>query len=219
VDRRRQLSLIFERHATPDARASVGRELERAASEPFDSERLATTFTGLDRRAGREAIVWTAEDQAALGPAAIATTGELARVLLLAAAEERAPAGAYGPVLRRAYDDGDNRERIAVLRALPFLARPAEHLELAIESTRTHVIPIFEALACENPFPAAHFPDLNFNQMALKAAFVGLALARIAGLAKRRTPELARMARDYAAERRAAGRPVPSDLVLLEEPS
>lgn len=110
---------------------------------------------------------------------------------------------------------GDNRERQAVLKALPLLPEPAAFVELAIEACRTNVLTVFEAIACENPYPAAHFPELHFNQLALKAAFNGIVLARIVGLAARRNTELARMAADYAAERRAAGRPVPDDLGLL----
>jgi hypothetical protein len=48
----------------------------------------------------------------------------------------------------------------------------------------------------------------------LKALFNKVALARIQGLADRANPELARMASDYAAERRAAGRSVPNDIGL-----
>jgi len=48
----------------------------------------------------------------------------------------------------------------------------------------------------------------------LKALFIGVALSRIVGLDRRRGAELARMAAVYAAERRAAGRPVPSDIGL-----
>ena len=39
-------------------------------------------------------------------------------------------------------------------------------------------------------------------------------IERIVGLTSRLNPELSRMARDYAAERRAAGRSVPADLPL-----
>ena len=85
-------------------------------------------------------------------------------------------------------------------------------LPIALDACRSSTQPVFEAIACENPYPAAYFPEASFNQMALKAVFTGVALARILGLASRRTPELARMAADYADERRAAGRPVPSDL-------
>ena len=48
--------------------------------------------------------------------------------------------------------------------------------------------------------------------MVLKALFTGVTLARIIGLDERVTPELGRMAADYASERRAAGRSVPEDL-------
>ena len=79
------------------------------------------------------------------------------------------------------------------------------------------MLTVFEAIACENPYPRRHFVELPWNQMVLKAAFSGVALTRIVGLAERRNPELARMAADYAAERRAAGRPVPDDLALVIE--
>jgi hypothetical protein len=51
--------------------------------------------------------------------------------------------------------------------------------------------------------------------MVLKAVFTGVAVGRIAGLDSRLDRDLARMAADYAQERRAAGRPVPPDLDLL----
>jgi hypothetical protein len=115
-----------------------------------------------------------------------------------------------------AWSRGDNRERQAVLKALPFVPSPERFVDLAVEACRTNVLTVFEAIACENPFPRDHFPDLNFNQMVLKAAFNGVALARIVGLDRRKNAELARMAGDFAAERRAAGRPVPADLELVK---
>jgi hypothetical protein len=51
----------------------------------------------------------------------------------------------------------------------------------------------------------------------MKAVFIEAPVARIEGLAERRTPELRRMARDYASERRAAERSVPSDVDLILE--
>ena len=65
---------------------------------------------------------------------------------------------------------GDNRERQAVLRALPLLPEPERFAAIAIEACRTNVLPVFEAIACENPYPARYFPERNFNQMVLKAA-------------------------------------------------
>ncbi|HET6521402.1 MAG TPA: EboA domain-containing protein, partial [Geminicoccaceae bacterium] len=79
----------------------------------------------------------------------------------------------------------------------------------------TNVLDVFEAIACDNPYPATHFPEANFNQMVVKALFVGTLLARVRGLADRDTPELRRMVGDFASERRAAGRPVPEDAGLV----
>jgi len=54
--------------------------------------------------------------------------------------------------------------------------------------------------------------------MVLKAMFNGVPLSRIIGLESRLNSELTRMALDYAAERRAAGRAVPADLSLALTP-
>jgi hypothetical protein len=107
---------------------------------------------------------------------------------------------------------GDNAERSALLHALTLLPQPERFLELAIDACRSHVQGVFEAIACENPYPARFFPEANFNQLVLKAFFTGVAVRRIEGLPGRRTAELARMAHAYASERRAAGRSVPDDL-------
>jgi hypothetical protein len=71
---------------------------------------------------------------------------------------------------------------------------------------------VFEAVAHRNPYPAERFPEATWNQMVLKALFVGSALAPIQGLEERQNPTLARMLCDYAHERWAAGRPVSPDL-------
>ena len=110
---------------------------------------------------------------------------------------------------------GDNDERRAVLGALDRLPAPERFVPLAVSACRTNVVPVFEAIACENPFAARHFPQDAFNQLVLKALFVGVATDRIAGLADRITPELVRMAAAYASERRAAGRPVSDDCERL----
>lgn len=117
------------------------------------------------------------------------------------------------------YAQGDNGERQAILRALSLLPDAEAHLTIAIDACRMSVQPVFEAIACENPYPAKFFPELHFNQMVLKAVFTGVSLARIEGLGPRVTPELARMAAAYASERRAAGRAVPTDLGLLHPES
>lgn len=112
------------------------------------------------------------------------------------------------------YEQGDAGEQRSWLKAVALLPQPSRFLPLVIDACRTNILPNFEAVACENPYPADYFPERNFNQLVLKALFNSVALARIVGLERRANAELARMARDYAAERQAAGRTVPPDIAL-----
>ncbi len=134
--------------------------------------------------------------------------------LLLHAAAALAP-GELEVLVEESFLGGDTRERQAVLRTLVLLPDPGRFVPLAVEACRTSVQPVFEAIACENPYPGLHFPESSFNQMVLKAVFIEVAVGRILGLEARITPELRRMAADYASERRAAGRSVPADVERL----
>jgi hypothetical protein len=109
------------------------------------------------------------------------------------------------------FEAGELGEQESVLRTLSLLPEPERFLETGLQAGRTNTRRVFEALACENPYPAAHFPELNFNQLVLKAIFMEVPVSRIEDLARRITPELRRMAAAYASERRAAGRTVPDD--------
>ena len=131
----------------------------------------------------------------------------------------------FGPVdladvVTTLYRTGSVREQIALLRALPFLPAPETLVPLAREASRTNDVAVFSALACESSYPAAHLPDAAFDQLVLKALFIGVPLDRIVAIETRITPELQRMVADFASERRAAGRPVPADVPrLLQHPS
>ncbi|WP_437799037.1 EboA domain-containing protein [Sorangium sp. So ce693] len=191
------------------------------ASTWFDRDRFLATFTAAVRVLGKEPLGLRAEERDELAAAGIAGAiegrglDELGRVTMLVQVSRRLPAPELELLLRVCYEQGDGRERQALLRALPFLVEAERFVPLAVEACRTNELPVFEAITCENPYPAAYFPDLNFNQMVLKAMFIGVALARIVGLDRRRSSELARMAEDFASERRAAGRSVPADIGLL----
>jgi hypothetical protein len=137
---------------------------------------------------------------------------DAARALLLLSRASALGPDACADAATACFEQGDAAEQRSWLLALAMLPSPSQFTPLAIDACRTNIQPVFQALACENPFPAAHFPERNFNQMVLKALFNEVALARIVGLSGRLNSELARMAGDYAAERRAAGRSVPGDI-------
>jgi hypothetical protein len=138
-----------------------------------------------------------------------------ARIGLLQKAATTLSSSDHTELVRLCFFRGDNRERTAVLRALPLLPEPERFVPLAVEACRTNVQTVFEAIACDNTFPARHFAEQSFNQMVLKALFNQAPVMRIEALETRITPELVRMVEAYASERRAAGRPVPDDLVSL----
>jgi hypothetical protein len=167
---------------------------------------FAVSFGAAARHLGRAALDPTPQ----LGPMRWCAD-ELGRALLLL----ELPPDERFERAQTAFYLGDSRERQAVLKGLPLFGAPEPWVPLAAEGCRLNVVPVFEAIACENPFPGQHFSDAQFNQMALKAVFLGVSVQRIIGLERRKSSDLARMARDYAAERTAAGRPVPDDVQRL----
>lgn len=207
------VELVAARAAEP-ARAWF---LERLAK--LDASGFAAAHAGAGRRLGGQLCELTSAERTRLLATGLlppehwplSTVGRAA--LLVELCSRLAPAEQEAALVRQ-FRTGDNAEREAILRSLSLLPEAARFVELAIDACRSHVQSVFEAIACENPYPAAVFPDHNFNQLVLKAFFTGVQVKRIAGLAGRRTPELARMARAYASERRAAGRSVPDDLEL-----
>lgn len=103
-------------------------------------------------------------------------------------------------------------ELIAILRSLPVLPAAAHLIPIAAEGVRSAMLPVFEAVAHRNPFPARHFSEEQWNQMVVKALFIGSTLAPIVGLDERRNADLATILIDYAHERWAAGRSVSPEL-------
>jgi len=140
---------------------------------------------------------------------------DLGRAVLLLYAVECLNLDEQAEFVDALYARGDNAEREALLHALPLLPDPERFLSTAVEACRSNVQTVFEAIACENPYPARHFSELSFNQMVMKAIFIGVPLRRIVGLHARIAPVLVRMATDYVQERIAAGRPVPDDIQLI----
>jgi hypothetical protein len=135
---------------------------------------------------------------------------QAARVrLLLAAAGD---GDAFARRLEQLCVTADVDELVAFYRGLPVYPEPPRHRLRACEGLRSNMSVVFEAVAHHNPYPAEQLPEEAWNQMVLKALFVGSALDPIVGLDQRANPTLARMLGDYAHERWAAGRPVSPEL-------
>ncbi|WUD71236.1 EboA domain-containing protein [Streptomyces sp. NBC_00510] len=132
---------------------------------------------------------------------------DAARVLLLR--EARADAA----TLTRLYRQGTAAERRAVLLVLPHLApAPADGVPLVEDALRTNDTRLVAAAV--GPYAAEHLDPHTWRHALLKCLFTGVPVDAAARLEHRARgdAELARMLGDYAAERTAAGRPVPADL-------
>lgn len=220
--RQRLIEALAE--APAEARAWLREGMDLLADEGRQDrqdreEELAVRFTGALRRLGQEPLTAGSRHlPSACGDLALAawSRADAGRACLVLTAVGDGP-GAQA-LVERLFRQGDEGERVAIVRLLCLLPQPCSLVEVARAAGRVNSLRLFGALALDNPYPAACYDDHTFNQLVLKCLFNGLPVGRIPGLIERANPELARMCEDYRDERVAAGRSVPEDLWLPLEP-
>jgi hypothetical protein len=141
---------------------------------------------------------------------------DFGRAALVLTALQRLSWEEHAALVEQLVRRGEQGEQESLLAMLAVLPGPERFAEAAIDACRTNSASVFGAIALDNPYVRDHFPEANFNQLVLKAIFVGLPAERVVGLGERVNAELVRMVRDYADERRAAGRSVPDDVGLVQ---
>jgi len=171
-----------------------------------DATRAARLFAAAGREVGREPL--SAEPFAP-------TADDAARSAIVAAL---ADTGADPAVAVALYRRGDDAERRGVLRGLDAIAAPTPAwsqagLELVVDALRANDTRLVAAAL--GRFAADYLDDHAWRHGVLKCVFLGIPLSVVVALDTRADEELAAMAERFAAERRAAGRPVPDDLTLL----
>jgi hypothetical protein len=163
-------------------------------SWPMTMENFAVAFSSAQRTLGKAQLALHPFEQAALRAAGVdwplTTWGidDAERVVMLLEAAEQLNGAELQALAQTTYVQGDSREKAAVLRALPLLGEPERFLAIAIEASKSSVLTVFEAIACENPWPSAHFPELSFNELVSNAERLKVPLSRILGLEWRRAP-------------------------------
>lgn len=193
----------------------------RSTRGPVDRIAFLAAFSGAGRRIGRSVVGDEELVDVRLPEPGLVVNGrpwaELGRVGLAMSLQGRVDSSQTMPLVAEAYRTGDLQEKQATLRALAFLPDPSGLVDTAAEGARSNALAVFEAIGCENPYPSLHFSTDTFNQMTMKALFNDVPLSRIVGFEGRMNADLVRMARDYARERRAAGRTISHDLAMLEQ--
>jgi hypothetical protein len=189
------------------AAAAVGSESDRG---------LFLAISLVHRRIGKADLALSASDIAAAEAARSGwrpsgwSLDQAARIYLLVAAggaHER-----FATRLEQLFATADVGELIAFYRGLPLYPDQPRYVARAGEGLRSNMRAVFEAVAHNNPYPAEQFDEHRWNQMVVKALFIGSALHPIEGLERRWNSDLTRMLCDYAHERWAAGRTVSYEL-------
>jgi hypothetical protein len=192
-------------------------DAQAAALQADPSDRtLAIALGMVPRRLGKADLALGSEDLDSAGRTLGGwmpvgwSVSDAARILLLSGVTQRDKpfAERFAGLCRTA----DVAELIALYRGLPLYPDPAALEPQVGEGLRSNMRAVFEAIAHHNPYPRRYFDQHRWNHMVLKALFIGSALAPIQGLDERANPELARIMRDFAHERWAAGRAVPSEM-------
>jgi hypothetical protein len=173
-------------------------------------------FVAASRHVGRDplAVERGALLRAARGDVAVDgwTADRSARVAILCALDVAAPS-ALPATIDALHREGDNREKVAIVSALGLLSAGERFVHIALDAGRTNDSTVFRALACDNPYPAEHYPELEFNKLVMKAAFVGAPIDRIIDLDRRANAELSRMGMESIDEQESARRRFPPEIL------
>ena len=140
------------------------------------------------------------------------TLDQLVRVYLLIHLAEKEDGKAR---INTLFDTAEMNELVALYRALPALKTPEIWLNRATDAVRSNIGPVFDSIAFGNPYPKQHFSELAWNQLVLKCIFNDKPIHLIEGLDERANQALADTLADFAHERWAAGRRVPSQVWRL----
>jgi hypothetical protein len=140
------------------------------------------------------------------------TLDQLVRVYLLIHLAEKEDGKSRIETL---FDTAEMNEFVALYRALPVLPTPEIWLHRATDAVRSNMGPVFDAIAFGNPYPTTYFSELAWNQLVLKCIFNDKPIHLIEGLDERANQALANTLADFAHERWAAGRRVPSQVWRL----
>lgn len=199
-----------------DVSAWLDAEIARQQAGP-DERKLAIALGLAGRKLRRVALDLPPEELAAAQALRDAwqpqswAADEAARVALLLASHHGDDRG-FAARLERLCVTAEITEHVSYMKGLAVFPAGRELVGRAREGVRSSIAPLFEAIACRNPYPRDHFDDDAWNQMVVKCVFGGTPLATVVGLHARRNDDLLVMLRDLVAERHAAGRPLPAEV-------
>jgi hypothetical protein len=142
----------------------------------------------------------------------------IVRAYLLSHLSEKATDVEYQKWMDHLFETAEINESVALIQFLLVSTQPESLLNRAKDAVRSNVGNIFDAIAFYNPYAYHYFEEAAWNQLILKCIFNDKPIHLIVGLDERRNAKLAETLSDFAHERWAAGRRVPSQVWRLVSP-
>ncbi len=114
----------------------------------------------------------------------------------------------FSPLVANIVQVADTSELVTFLKYLILLPNAGYYQNTAVDTLRTNIETVFDAITLKNPYPSLYFNTQQWNQMYLKAAFLQRDLRQIVNVEKMGNKELAKIISDYAHERWKASRTI-----------
>ncbi|MCC5905041.1 MAG: EboA domain-containing protein [Balneolaceae bacterium] len=182
-----------------------------------EDRQLYISFSAVTRYTGKKVIEFTEEELNQAGTLRQGwipsgwTADQLGRIfLILSYADQKKEE--FLDKIEKIFISSDWGEAEALYRGLPLYPYPEEFAERTAEGVRSNITPVFNAIALNNPYPKDYLDEVAWNQIVLKALFVGSPVYKILGVDERANKTLAKILVEYAHERWSAGRPVSPEL-------
>lgn len=141
---------------------------------------------------------------------------QLVRIYFIALMAEKSESeNQYCQQINLLFDTAEMNEAVALYAALPVFVYPEKWLSRATDAVRSNIGHVFDAIAFGNPYPYQYFSELAWNQLVLKCIFNDKPIHQIFGLEQKVNQHLADTLSDFAHERWAANRRVPSQVWRL----
>ncbi len=203
-----QLSNLIEKEISAEKKEWLDEKISKI-KEDKSSKELYLTYSLIASKIDKTILENQTESSELTDYLALhkASALEIARIYLLTQVLEVDPEFFISKVAN-IIQIADKSELATFLKYLILLPNPENFKSTAVDSLRTNIASVFDALALNNPYPGQFFNDQQWNQMFLKAAFMQRDLTQISDIDKRANKDLARIISDYAHERWAASRDI-----------
>lgn len=206
-DLRHLFTAVVSQNVSPE----IWNWLNEKVAPASGNRQFNIAFVSVPRKTGKGVVQVKEEQNTAIRKAGAGlditkwTADRLCRVWLLFSLDHT-DREKYFQTIENLFLTAEVNELTALYSALPVLHYPEMWIKRCAEGIRSSIGAALEAVACNNPYPAAYLDEPAWNQLVLKVIFTDKPLDEVIGLDERSNADLTKTLSDYAHERWAAHR-------------